>query len=139
MIPVIKIILVFVLLIILMRKKWPLGLAMLAGSLVLGLVFKMPFTLIVWNMIEGVIEKTTLELGGVLILILILSKILQETGQLRRTVEKLKIIIKDSRLILAGAPAMIGLLPMPGGAIFSAPMVELAEEAGHKLDPLKRT
>ena len=139
MISVIKIILVFVLLIILMRKKWPLGLAMLAGSLVLGLVFKMPFTSIVRTMIEGIIEKTTLELGGVLILILILSKILQETGQLRRTVEKLKIIVKDSRLILAGAPAMIGLLPMPGGAIFSAPMVELAEETAHKLDPLKRT
>jgi len=139
MMAILKIFLIFVLLIFLMKKKCPLGYAMLGVSLILGFIFRMPVAGILRAVIRGTIERATLELAAVLIMILILSKLLQDTGQLRRTVEKLKIIIKDSRIILAGVPAMIGLLPMVGGAIFSAPMVELAEDSEHRLDPVKRT
>jgi integral membrane protein (TIGR00529 family) len=44
-------------------------------------------------------------------------------------VESLSRVFPDSRLIMAAMPAMIGLLPSPGGAVFSAPMVGEAASA----------
>jgi hypothetical protein len=48
---------------------------------------------------------------------------MQETGQMKRLMVSFRGISQNSRLNLALFPAIIGLLPMPGGAIFSAPMV----------------
>jgi integral membrane protein (TIGR00529 family) len=46
-------------------------------------------------------------------------------------VESLFNLLPDPRLVMAGMPAMIGMLPSPGGAVFSAPMVK---EAARSLD-----
>jgi integral membrane protein (TIGR00529 family) len=35
-------------------------------------------------------------------------------------------VIRDIRVLFVSLPALIGLLPMPGGAVFSAPMVDTA-------------
>jgi integral membrane protein (TIGR00529 family) len=43
---------------------------------------------------------------------------------MERLVCSLEALIQDSRLILPIVPALIGLLPMLGGAMFSAPLVE---------------
>ena len=32
--------------------------------------------------------------------------------------------LKNRRLLYVGLPALVGLLPMPGGALFSAPLVD---------------
>ncbi len=42
------------------------------------------------------------------------------------------------RMAFAALPAVIGLLPMPGGAMFSAPMVDSADSEG-RLPPLLKT
>jgi len=56
------------------------------------------------------------------------SEGLRKTGKMEETVSALKTWVNDKRLILAGLPALIGLLPMPGGALFSAPLVESADD-----------
>jgi len=52
------------------------------------------------------------------------NNLLQEKGNLKNIVTSLKAFIKDPRLSLIIPPAFMGLLPMPAGALFSAPMVE---------------
>jgi uncharacterized protein len=42
---------------------------------------------------------------------------------MKRTIAALETWLKSPRLLLAGFPALVGLLPMPGGALFSAPLV----------------
>jgi hypothetical protein len=51
-----------------------------------------------------------------------------------RLLDRFKGLIRNPRVNLVTFPALIGLLPMPGGAIFSAPMVKTLGQ-DHKLTP----
>ena len=80
-----------------------------------------------------VLPKTIL-LASVVSLILILSHLMETTGQMKRLVSSFEGISSNVRINLTVFPALIGLLPMPGGAVFSAPMVEaMAKE--HDVSP----
>jgi len=46
------------------------------------------------------------------------------TGRMERLLERFQGLVRAPRLNLIVFPALIGLLPMPGGAVFSAPMVK---------------
>jgi len=63
-------------------------------------------------------------LVALIALIEILGRALKETESLPRLMRSLQELFRDGRVALAGTPAVIGLLPMPGGAMISAPMVE---------------
>jgi integral membrane protein (TIGR00529 family) len=52
-------------------------------------------------------------------------------------VKGLSIIARDGRTVGSVMAALIGLLPMPGGALFSAPMVEVSLENGGATKELK--
>jgi hypothetical protein len=59
----------------------------------------------------------------VILLLLFFTEALDKTGRMKRTINALEEWLKSPRLLLAGFPALVGLLPMPGGALFSAPLV----------------
>jgi len=61
-----------------------------------------------------------------LVLTMVMENILRNTGMLKRMVASLSATLSDRRVVMAAMPAMIGMLPSPGGAIFSAPMVDEA-------------
>jgi integral membrane protein (TIGR00529 family) len=60
------------------------------------------------------------------------------SGQLDRIVNSFVAIVQDASTVTVVMPALIGLLPMPGGALFSAPMVETAV-AGCSLSQDRKT
>jgi len=67
--------------------------------------------------------------------ILVLSKFMKESGALDDLTESVRNIFVDNRFVIGALPALIGLLPMPGGALISAPMIEpAADEAGLSAD-----
>lgn len=103
-----------------------LGVALFAGSAVMGLLLKMPF--MEWNkaVLHALIALDTIALCGAVSMILILSHVLNVTGQFRRLLDNLRSIVGDVRILYFSFPALIGLLPMPGGSIFSAPMIDAA-------------
>jgi integral membrane protein (TIGR00529 family) len=81
-------------------------------------------------------------LDNVLLMVVIcqviwLSSLMAETGVMHDMVQSVRRSISH-RLSFAALPAVIGLLPMPGGAMFSAPMVDSADNAG-KLPSLLKT
>lgn len=126
--PILKLCLVFLLIVYLTRKKCPLGYAMLIGSCVLGIIFGMGGIPMLRSAGKACIDLATLELSAIIALILILSFILEEKGQLHRMLSSLQLLIRNVKVILVILPALIGLLPMPGGALFSAPMVKAASQ-----------
>jgi hypothetical protein len=65
----------------------------------------------------------SLLLLAVILLLLFFTESLDKTGRMSRTVASLKAWLSSHSLLLAGLPALVGLLPMPGGALFSAPLV----------------
>jgi integral membrane protein (TIGR00529 family) len=71
-------------------------------------------------------------LDNVLLMVLILeviwlSTLMTETGVMRDLVEAVRMRV-SRRASMAALPAVIGFLPMPGGALFSAPLVDECDE-----------
>ncbi|MBN2566000.1 MAG: DUF401 family protein, partial [Candidatus Eisenbacteria bacterium] len=66
-----------------------------------------------------------------IIMIMALGALAGRLGYLDRFASGLKALIADNRIVIALIPAFGGLLPMPGGTMLTAPMVETAVSAGH--------
>ena len=128
---IIKLLAVIAVIIFLIRRKWDLGYIILLASLLIGLFFNLSPIQIGNNFVLALIDPITLKLIGIIILVYILSGVLRKVESLRDLVDSLQGLVKDYRLILAFIPALLGLIPMPAGAIFSAPMVkEVGDRAG---------
>lgn len=59
----------------------------------------------------------------IVLLLLFFTEALSKSGRMAKTVTALRDWLRSRRLLIAGLPALVGLLPMPGGALFSAPLV----------------
>ena len=87
-----------------------------------GLILSIGLILLTAALGGGVAIFTGLALA--VVLIMTLSELLRQTGGLKGMVESLQALIPNGRFVIAALPALVGLLPMIGGAMFSAPMVE---------------
>jgi len=130
-----RILLVFAMILLVIKRKWDLGHAFLLGALSLGLVFAMGPLAIASSALASMLHPKTLSLTIVVSLILVLSHSLEKTGQMARMLAAYKGLVHWPKLNLVVFPALIGLLPMPGGAIFSAPMVKTIGQT-HQLSPV---
>jgi len=135
--PTFKVLILFVLIVIALKFRVPLGLAMVFGAIGLGFWFSMHPLQILKSLGLSLIDETTLMLTLAIGLILLLSQSMSKAGQLTRIVTSFRRRFSHYRLSLAIFPALIGLLPMPGGAYFSAPMVESVGAEG--LSPEHKT
>jgi len=138
LVDLVKISLVFLVIIILLYKKVRLWISLLAATLILGLLFRLSLTGIGMNLLTATLETRTLLLLGALIAILFFSYLLKETGRMEEILEGFMVLFKDLRIVVAILPAVIGLMPILGGALVSAPMVvEGSDKLG--LSPERRT
>jgi len=126
-----KLAFVFVLIVLLLGRRWNLGYVLLLASALLGLLFRLPALEMLKQAWIAVIDLKTLRLVAAVLLITSLGELLQEVESMHRLVNSLQELIADPRLVLAIVPALIGLLPMPGGAMMSAPMIQ---EIGTQLE-----
>ena len=138
MLDMLKLLAILVLIIFLLNRRWNLGLALALASALLGLLFARPALDLMTDVYVAVVDRLTLRLACIVVLILTLGEILRRTARLDGMVHSLEQLLPDSRLVFAVVPAVIGMLPMVGGAMFSAPMVD---RAGDQLDasPDRRT
>ncbi|MCJ8500145.1 DUF401 family protein [Desulfatitalea alkaliphila] len=126
---IVRILLIFIFVLLAIKRKWMLGNALMAGSVGLGLIFGMSLPEIARSTVRALGHPKTISLAMVVSLILVFSHMLEKSGQMERLLTHFKGLIRRPRINLVIFPALIGLLPMPGGAIFSAPMVKnLGEE-----------
>jgi integral membrane protein (TIGR00529 family) len=115
---------VFVLIVVLLSRRWNLGYVLLLASALLGLLFRLPALEVLKQTWIAVIDLKTLRLVAAVLLITTLGELLQEVKSMQRLINSLQELVTDPRLVLAIIPALIGLLPMPGGAMMSAPMIQ---------------
>ncbi|MGC8906349.1 MAG: DUF401 family protein [Desulfomonilaceae bacterium] len=109
--------------ILFLGKFFPLYIGLIVGGAVIGLWMGMDFWnvwLLMWDFSRS---SQSLWLALTLGLILMLSDLLGKSGRLERIVQAFSLISPGEKFTLVALPALIGLLPMPGGAVFSAPMV----------------
>ena len=134
---IVRMTIVFILVLYAIRKNFSLGNAFMLGAMALSLFFTMPVLSTLKSVILSVVYPKTLSLAIIVSMILVLSSSMEITGQMQRMLAGFRGLIRSPKLNLIIFPAMIGLLPMPGGAVFSAPMVkEMASASklqGHQL------
>lgn len=125
-IPLAKIFFVFMAMLLGIKFRLGVGLSILGGSVLAGLLFNI--TADQWIIIaaKSLFDFKLILLALIVMLIMLLSRIMENTGQSKRLMNELSGLLRWPRLKLAFFPALIGLLPMPGGAVFSAPMVKSA-------------
>ncbi|MFB0569111.1 MAG: DUF401 family protein [Nitrososphaeria archaeon] len=113
----------FALVLLLVLRKVNLGLALVLGSFVLGV-----FALTPQGMVEAftaaVTARATLELVITVGIITIICLVYEGSGMIKQMIDSLEHLIADGRIVAALTPAVFGLLPVLGGALFSAPLVE---------------
>ncbi|RKZ31313.1 hypothetical protein DRQ36_02465 [bacterium] len=122
---------VSVVFIIAVKVRVPLGVAFLGSAVLMCILSGMPVLDIPGAVFESLIAYETLRLVGIVYLLTLMGMTLAELGVLSKTVEALQILVSDKRVSMVIPASLIGLLPMPGGAMLSAPMVE---EGSKKFD-----
>lgn len=109
---------------ILSHYGWKLYLSILAGIVVISLFNRFTAAGALSLFYLSAIEPATVYLGFITMAMTAFGSILKTTGGLKKMVEKLSLIVGDKRHQIVLMPAVISLLAFPGGAVFSAPLVE---------------
>ncbi len=117
---------VLILIIVLLRRKVSMSAVMPIGAAVLGIIYLTPPAELLKAAVTAIFAPKSLEMTLTLMLTMVMENILRTTGMLKRMVSSLSTAVPDRRFVMAAMPAMIGMLPSPGGAVFSAPMVNEA-------------
>lgn len=126
----VKVLIIFVLVVSSSRFKINLGFCLAGGGLLLGLWMRQGPLQVATQAAEAVFSPVSLRLALAVAFMLVLSHLMKEGGQLERIVASFSRLVRSPKATAAVMPAIIGLLPMPGGALFSAPMVEASCKAG---------
>jgi len=119
---------VFAVMVVLIRLRVPVGYVLAAGALLLCLLSRLGPAEIGRAFLEGVSSLASGGLLAAVLLVTIFGEVLRRVENLAALVAALRGYLRDVRLVLATAPAVIGLLPMPGGAMLSAPLVRQAAD-----------
>ncbi len=84
------------------------------------------------------LEYETIRLVLIIVQIGFLGFLYKDSDQVKRMIKELRGLVPDRRWVVASIPAIFGLLPMPGGALVSAPMID-GEGKALKADGVQRT
>jgi integral membrane protein (TIGR00529 family) len=105
------------------QKTKVLTLAVLCGTLLMGFWTGNSLPVLLDTAVHAVIDWDTLFLALSIGLIITLSSLMAVRGVMNDMVSWVTSRM-HTRISMAVLPAIIGLLPMPGGALFSAPLVD---------------
>lgn len=113
----------FIFLAVMLYKRVNLGITLVSTALVLSLLSLRleEIPQILW---QTTLDPITVSLVGASFGIMVLSQLYKETGAIDTLSNSLSEMIRKPKLVVSMLPALIGLLPVAGGALMSAPMVE---------------
>jgi len=139
--PPVAIVLAFCLLGFLLYRRVSLGITLTATALFLGFLAldwgsipKIAYTTVDPSTMEGVL---TIAVVFTTLGIMWLSILYRETSQITKLSENISGLVKNPKIVLSALPAIIGFLPVSGGALMSAPIVD-AEAEKLKLPPERK-
>ena len=104
-------------------KRVHYGLALLIGTVTLGLFSQLSPQQFAYVFTSALTDITTFDLILIVSLIPILANCMKEAGMLDNLIKSVKGVL-SSRAVLMLLPALMGALPMPGGALLSAPLID---------------
>ncbi len=131
---IIVFLIVVIMMMVLMALRWHLFPALLAGAVLIA-VFSQKSALYIGKLfVQNCIDWSTLNLLLMVFLINFLAQIMKKVGGLSRFASGAEYLLRGSRLGVASIPMFVGLLPMPGGSLMTAPMIE-EQAKPHNIKP----
>jgi len=130
--PLTAVIVSFCFLGVMLYKRVNIGITLNSTALLLGLLS------LDWLEIPTIIYETSVDLRTISVVfatfgVMLMSQLYKETRVINDLSESLSRIIKNSKIVSSVLPAVIGFLPVAGGALMSAPLVDSeAERLGLK-------
>jgi hypothetical protein len=91
---------VFILVLICIRKKLSLGNAFILGAIFLSALFGLKPLAMLKSMVVSILDPKTLSIAGIVSLILILSNSMEMAGQMQRLLDKFRGLVSSPRLNL---------------------------------------
>lgn len=124
MILVLKLLSIVLSLIVFLRLKLDLIVAVLLVTILSILLFGIPLDDALVSSARILIEPKTLQLLIIIIMVLFMGSVLKDKRMFDKLISSLNCFIRDQRIVAMIGPAILGFLPSPGGALLSAPIVE---------------
>lgn len=121
---ILKISLIFILIVLLLRKRLNIGYVLLIAGGLLILLYLMPLNSILNTIKKTLTDSVTIKLTIALTSIRVLELILREKNILSEMMYSSRAMLRRKKAVIISMPLLIGLLPSVGGAYFSAPMVD---------------
>ncbi|GEM_PF-1003003 len=122
----IKILIILAVMILILSRKKPLFMAMVAAIILTGFLF-------VGNIVDflkylglGCVASSTIEILVIVFLIIVLERCMDANDHMKRILSGLQGLFKSRRVAVASVAAFIGIVPSMGGALLSAPLIEQA-------------
>lgn len=137
MFTILKLLVLILFILLLVRLRVNIALILFLLIIATGLIFEFKLYEFKDSVIKAFKSYYTYQLVGIILIILFLEKLMEEKEILKGIVNFF-LYFKDKRWALILPPAIIGLLPMPGGALVSAPAVKIASES-FDLSPSEKT
>ena len=119
----VRLLLVLVGIIIALRRKIPVGITLFAAGLLTALLYQVSLSQL-WNGYLGLVTSIRfLSLTGVIVFVTVLGQLLKSLGYLEHLSTAFRGLWGGNRTAAMILPPIVGLMPMPGGALLSAPLV----------------
>ena len=118
----------FTIILISIKLKVHLAISITLGAVLIYAAYGISVPLSVENAFISMGEPDSLRLIALVFLVIFMSRLMKVAGTLERISESLKRAFSDARVSYGAIPAIIGLLPMPAGALVSAQMVDRAAD-----------
>lgn len=128
---IISVIISFLLIPILIRKRVKLSYTLLIAALTLGLLSGVGINAVGSSVLSILRDNSSLTTILTVFMVAILGGIMKHYGLLDKIVNTMVLLIRNKKNILAIVPFLMGFLVIPGGAMLSAPFVN---EIGEDLD-----
>lgn len=118
--------LVFIVMLILLRKRLGVGYVLMIGSALMMVFYLMKPAAIVGTMKSVLTSGVTIKLLLSLSFIMMFELIMREKNVLKQIMDSMRGLLRKKKAVIISMPLLIGMLPSIGGAYFSAPMVDEA-------------
>lgn len=126
MILALKIASIVVALIVLLRLKVDLSLTIFLLSLYTVILFQVNLTTAWFAAAQEMVGKSTLQLFIITTMVLYIESVQKSRHMFDKLISSLNSMMKDTRVVAMVSPAIIGFLPLLGGALISAPLVDVS-------------
>jgi uncharacterized protein len=117
---------ILVALIVLLRLKVDLSLTIFLLSLYTVILFRVNLTTAWFAAAQEMVSKSTIQLFIITTMVLYIESVQKSRHMFDKLISSLNSMMKDTRVVALVSPAIIGFLPLLGGALISAPLVDVS-------------